>query len=123
MAEESGATSGPHPLPQPHRKKAHLAPEDDVLPRTPPRQDHHISESKRTWLNAMDLPNDFPNDSALENFLPELKSHLLGRLLGIPYEADESIFDPRFGRCKNENVEHSTASSFCLTAADSDSHG
>ncbi|KAJ7156268.1 hypothetical protein C8R46DRAFT_1004688 [Mycena filopes] len=95
MAEESGTTSGPRPLPQaaqPHRKRVHLAPEDDVLPRTPPRQHHHISESKRTWLNAMDLPNDFPNDPALENFLPELKSHLLGRLLGIPYEGDEDQF-------------------------------
>ncbi|KAJ7021549.1 hypothetical protein C8F04DRAFT_1313789 [Mycena alexandri] len=75
-----------------HRVKNSLAPANDLLPRTPPRQHHHISESKRTWLHALDLPDDFPDDPALENFLPELKSHLLGRLLGIPYDGDENQF-------------------------------
>jgi hypothetical protein len=42
-----------------------LGPEHDVLPRTPPRQHHHISESKRTYLHALDLPDDFPDDPAL----------------------------------------------------------
>ncbi|KAJ7146245.1 hypothetical protein C8R44DRAFT_897878 [Mycena epipterygia] len=30
--------------------------------------------------------------SRLQNFLPDLKSHLLGRLLGIPYDGDESQY-------------------------------
>ncbi|KAJ7119056.1 hypothetical protein C8R44DRAFT_878566 [Mycena epipterygia] len=89
------ATQQPDPLPQappPPRSKNALAPEDDVLSRTPPRQHHHISESKRTWLSTWELPNDFPNEPALTNFLPDLKSHLLGRLLGIPYDGDESQY-------------------------------
>ncbi|KAK6974093.1 GLOBIN domain-containing protein [Favolaschia claudopus] len=69
-----------------------LAPTHDALPRTPPRQRYHISESKRTWLHAMDLPDDFPDDEALQTFIPDLKSHLLSRLLGIAYSGDETQY-------------------------------
>ncbi|KAF7328374.1 GLOBIN domain-containing protein [Mycena venus] len=88
------AETTPRPLPKDlwAETASRLAPEDDVLIRTPPRQRYHISESKRTWVHALDLPDDFPDDPALLNFLPDLKSHLLGRLLKIPYSGDENQF-------------------------------
>jgi hypothetical protein len=33
-----------------------LQPQRDPLPRTPPRQHHHISESKRTWFDIKEFP-------------------------------------------------------------------
>lgn len=59
-----------HPPPAPPTESrtktaATLAPENDVLPRTPPRQRYHISESKRHWIHALDLPDDYPDDPAL----------------------------------------------------------
>ncbi|KAJ7663516.1 hypothetical protein B0H17DRAFT_873532, partial [Mycena rosella] len=74
------------------RTKNALAPEDEVLPRTPPRQHHHISESKRTWLGTLEMEEEFPNDPALVDFLPKLKSHLLSQLLGVAYDGDETSY-------------------------------
>ncbi|KAJ7211477.1 hypothetical protein B0H12DRAFT_1079580 [Mycena haematopus] len=82
----------PPKAPKPTSRKRSLIPDDEVLPRTPPRDHHHISESKRTGFLTDDLPEDFPNDPALTNFLPNLKAHLLGRLLGIPWDGDEIKF-------------------------------
>ncbi|KAK7042827.1 GLOBIN domain-containing protein [Favolaschia claudopus] len=91
-------TTPPQPEQQPKEQRTKnaekLAPTHDTLPRTPPRQRYHISESKRTWLHALDLPDDFPDDPALlaRNFNDDLKSHLLSRLLGIPYSGDETEY-------------------------------
>ncbi|KAK7016580.1 hypothetical protein R3P38DRAFT_3321043 [Favolaschia claudopus] len=88
--------ASPKPQQQAPKKRTknaeNLAPAHDTLPRTPSRQRYHISESKRTSLHALDLPDDFPDDPALETFLDDLKSHLLSRLLGIPYSGDETEY-------------------------------
>jgi hypothetical protein len=52
-----------------------LAPDDDVLPRTPPQAHHHISESKRTWLDAYGFPRVAPDDPALQVFVSEHRSY------------------------------------------------
>ncbi|KAK7013429.1 GLOBIN domain-containing protein [Favolaschia claudopus] len=82
----------PQPKEQRSKTAGNLAPAHDTLPRTPPRQRYHISESKRTWLHALDLPDDFPDDQALQTFIPDLKSHLLSRLLGLAYSGDETQY-------------------------------
>ncbi|KAF7335684.1 GLOBIN domain-containing protein [Mycena venus] len=67
-----------------------LASENDKLPpSTPPKQHHHISESKRTFLQTYELPK---NDTATKDFLPNLKAHLLNRLLEKPYDGDETQY-------------------------------
>jgi hypothetical protein len=43
-------------------------PKDDTLPPIPPRQHHHISESKRTHLHIFELAQKFPNDPAIKVF-------------------------------------------------------
>jgi hypothetical protein len=43
-------------------------PKDDTLPPTPPRQHHHISESKRTHLHIFELVQKFPDDPAVKVF-------------------------------------------------------
>ncbi|KAJ7018065.1 hypothetical protein C8F04DRAFT_977982, partial [Mycena alexandri] len=91
-AEGATHSGDPPTIPNPTSRKKTLIPDDEVLPRTPPRDHHHISESKRTGFRTDDLPYDFANDPALTNFLPNLKSHLLGRLLGIPWDGDEGEF-------------------------------
>ncbi|KAJ6549892.1 hypothetical protein B0H19DRAFT_857319, partial [Mycena capillaripes] len=70
----------------PARARKNLVLEDDNLP---PQQHHHISQSKRTFIRTDELSDDFPNDPAAEDLLPRLKSHLLGRLLDVPYDGDE----------------------------------
>ncbi|KAJ7666669.1 hypothetical protein DFH06DRAFT_1184435 [Mycena polygramma] len=89
LDDASDPTAPAPPIPPPEVQSIH-APEDDILPRTPPRHHHHISESKRTWLHTVRFLAEFRNDTALHNFLPDLKAHLLGRLLDIPYDGDET---------------------------------
>ncbi|KAJ6556218.1 hypothetical protein B0H19DRAFT_1152200, partial [Mycena capillaripes] len=74
------------------RTQRRLVPEDDNLPRTPPRDHHHISESKRTFIRTDELSDEFPDDPAAKDFLPKLKSHLLGRLLDVPYDGEEATY-------------------------------
>ncbi|KAJ7649404.1 hypothetical protein DFH06DRAFT_996491 [Mycena polygramma] len=80
-ADES-STETPQTTP---RILSSLVPDDDNLPRTPPRQHHHISESKRTYISTYELDDDFPDD-------PAAKCHLLGRLLDVPYDGDEEQY-------------------------------
>ncbi|KAJ7757884.1 hypothetical protein B0H16DRAFT_656738 [Mycena metata] len=63
-----------------------LRPQEDPLPRTPPRLHHHISESKRSWLDIYEFPalSILQDDPAVQEFLPKLKAHLLSKLLGLP---------------------------------------
>ncbi|KAJ7155302.1 hypothetical protein C8R46DRAFT_1296775 [Mycena filopes] len=95
--EAAGApTAAAAPTPAACRAAAadRLQPRDEPLPRTPPRLHHHISESKRTWLDVHEFPSlpIFEDDPAVQNFLPQLKAHLLSRLLGLPYDGDETDF-------------------------------
>ncbi|KAJ7635897.1 hypothetical protein B0H17DRAFT_872696, partial [Mycena rosella] len=69
-----------------------LQPQNDELPRTPPRLHHHISESKRTPLDVYGFPALMAGDPAVEGFLPKLRSHLLSRILKLPYDGDETQF-------------------------------
>ncbi|KAJ7023894.1 hypothetical protein C8F04DRAFT_969636 [Mycena alexandri] len=84
------------PVPNPPSVESELTsiigPEDDDLPPTPPHDHHHISDSKRTWFHLVVFLSKFRADPALKNFLPDLKAHLLGRLLDIPYDGDETQF-------------------------------
>ncbi|KAJ7038616.1 hypothetical protein C8F04DRAFT_951015 [Mycena alexandri] len=67
-------------------------PEDNNLPPTPPHDHHHISDSKRTWFHIVMFLAKYRADPALKDFLPDLKAHLLGRILDIPYDGDETQF-------------------------------
>ncbi|KDR76734.1 hypothetical protein GALMADRAFT_225666 [Galerina marginata CBS 339.88] len=64
--------------------------QSDALPATLPEQHHHISNSKRHSLNVFRWLDDNEGDPALTNFLPNLKDHLLSRLLG--HETDEIFY-------------------------------
>ncbi|KAJ7166117.1 hypothetical protein C8R46DRAFT_1351546 [Mycena filopes] len=95
--ETAGApTAVAAPTPAARRAAAadRLQRRDEPLPRTPPRIHHHISESKRTWLDVHEFPSlpIFEDDPAVQDFLPQLKAHLLSRLLGLPYDGDETDF-------------------------------
>ncbi|KAJ7679881.1 hypothetical protein B0H17DRAFT_943718, partial [Mycena rosella] len=80
------------PAPMPNPVTDTLQPQNEELPRTPPRQHHHISESKRTCLSVYGFPALMAGDPAVGDFLPKLRSHLLRRSLGLPYDGDETQF-------------------------------
>lgn len=52
-----------------------LRPSIEILPRTPPREHHHISESKRTWLHAYEFSSLMAGDVAVE-VMPSLRGRL-----------------------------------------------
>ncbi|KAF7973003.1 hypothetical protein HWV62_16378 [Athelia sp. TMB] len=66
--------------------------QDDALPFTHPEMHHHMSDSRRYVRDAFSFSRAFPDDSASKDFLPRLKDHLLGRLLGLEYNGDETQF-------------------------------
>ncbi|KAF9493426.1 hypothetical protein BDN71DRAFT_1395141, partial [Pleurotus eryngii] len=59
------------------------------LPPTPPHIHHHISEERWAWKNIYQFLSTHEGDPVLQNFIPQLKSHLLARLLGQTYNGDE----------------------------------
>ncbi|KAF7974699.1 hypothetical protein HWV62_11479 [Athelia sp. TMB] len=66
--------------------------EDDTLPPTHPAMHHHISDSMRHYQDAFSFGKMYPGDPASKDFVPRLKDHLLGRLLGHQYNGDEQMF-------------------------------
>ncbi|KAF7976664.1 hypothetical protein HWV62_6005 [Athelia sp. TMB] len=76
------------------REHAHhvLFSQDDTLATTHPEMHHHISDSRRYGEDAFSLSRVLPEDPASKDFLPRLKDHLLGRLLGLEYDGDEKAF-------------------------------
>lgn len=103
-------TTDPAPAPAPSSSTPNILapdPESDSMPRTSPRAHHQISESKRSWIHTAQFMSAFSNDPAVtvrpfsdtsiwlitsQNFMRDLKSHLLARLLDIPYDGDEQEF-------------------------------
>ncbi|KAF7356030.1 GLOBIN domain-containing protein [Mycena venus] len=74
-----------------------LRPQEEDLPRMPPPINHHISESKRNFFNVYDFHSlsKWADDPAVEGFLKKLRTHLLCRLLDLPYDGDETEFSPQ----------------------------
>ncbi|KAF7374197.1 GLOBIN domain-containing protein [Mycena sanguinolenta] len=74
-----------------------LRPADEHLPRTPPGLHHHISLSKRSFFNIYEFSSlsEFADDPAVKDFLKKLRTHLLCRLLDLPYDGDEEEFSPQ----------------------------
>jgi hypothetical protein len=82
--------------------------DNDPLPYTSFEQHHHISDSTRFPHQLLRFVNNPPNDPAKEvrllllyevqglispqKFIPKLKDHLLGRLLGLDFDGDEYNF-------------------------------
>jgi hypothetical protein len=84
--------------------------DNDSLPFTTIEQHHHMSDSRNHPHNLLSFVNSPPNDPAkkvgpaklhaltkfniclFQNFIPKLKNHLLGRLLGQDYDGDETTF-------------------------------
>ncbi|KAK7021271.1 hypothetical protein R3P38DRAFT_3543752 [Favolaschia claudopus] len=64
------------------REKIH--PETEPLPRTPSHQHHHISESKRDFINVHEFLD--------ERVIQRSRAHLLMCLLDLPYDGDEVEF-------------------------------
>ncbi|KAJ7116153.1 hypothetical protein C8R43DRAFT_1138022 [Mycena crocata] len=90
------APSSIPPIPIPDPIAASLRPENETLPRTRPRDHHHISESKRSFIPI----NQFgklaeAGDVAFKDFLVRLRSHILSRLRDLPYDGDEIQFSPQ----------------------------
>ncbi|KAJ7325436.1 hypothetical protein DFH08DRAFT_926310 [Mycena albidolilacea] len=72
--------------------ESNLQPQDEVLPRTSPSAHHHISQSTRNPFNVYEFHelSKFANDPS--GFLKKLRTHLLSRLLDIPYDGDKVEF-------------------------------
>ncbi|KAI0054411.1 hypothetical protein BV25DRAFT_1765456, partial [Artomyces pyxidatus] len=69
--------------------------EEDPLAPTPPTLHHHMSDSTRFHENIISFVGKYSRDPATQanqNFLPRLKDHLLGRLLGRQFQGDEEAF-------------------------------
>jgi hypothetical protein len=82
--------------------------DNDPLPYTDPAMHHHISDSRRYGQDAFSFSRKFPTDPAVkvsvcsmqilicrstsvsQDFVPRLKDHLLARLLGRPFDGDDS---------------------------------
>ncbi|KAF4586581.1 hypothetical protein EYR40_010593 [Pleurotus pulmonarius] len=56
---------------------------------------HYISHSGRTSITIGEYLTKNKADPAFKDFLPKLKSHLLGCILNIPYEGDEHMFQTK----------------------------
>jgi hypothetical protein len=100
----------PQTAPESKLRRSALRFEDsDPLPQTSPTAHHHISEQARHHDNVLTWLSENQHDHAVEvslqltsifkltctvhkNFLPRLKDHLLGRLLGYPFTGDETEF-------------------------------
>ncbi|KAG1811133.1 uncharacterized protein BJ212DRAFT_1579186 [Suillus subaureus] len=57
-----------------------------------PKAHYHIASSTRYFLNVQQWLGRHSEDRALEDFLPQLKDHLLARMLGHRYNGDETEF-------------------------------
>lgn len=66
----------------------------EAKPYHPLEQHHHMSTSTNSTRNIFDLIRQYPNDPALDLFIPKLKKHLLSRLL----HPNECIEDEDFSR-------------------------
>lgn len=97
-----------------HRKRPVVSfVEEEPLPSAPPSIHHQISESRRYYDDLSGWLNDNHNDlaitvsyyiclnwttlteglySLIQDFLPQLKDHLLARVLGQEYSGDEHTF-------------------------------
>lgn len=92
------------------RKHAHHVgfSDNDPLPQTDPNLHHHLSDSTRYVQHLLSFVQDPPKDPAkkvcdfltlrklsliyFQDFIPKLKSHLLGRLLNREFEGEEDTF-------------------------------
>ncbi|KAJ6490960.1 hypothetical protein C8R45DRAFT_195539 [Mycena sanguinolenta] len=94
-AATPAAAAADHPIGSAAARK--LRPGDEHLPRTPPGLHHHISLSKRTFFNIYEFNSlsEFADDPAVKDFLKKLRTHLLYRLLDLPYDGDEAEFSPQ----------------------------
>ncbi|KAF8156614.1 hypothetical protein B0H34DRAFT_658016 [Crassisporium funariophilum] len=66
--------------------------QSDPLPLTPPELHHHISNTQQFHENIPRWLDLHDEDVALINFLPQLKDHLLSRLLGHVFNGVEPTF-------------------------------
>ncbi|KAF7367198.1 hypothetical protein MSAN_00980100 [Mycena sanguinolenta] len=97
----------PSPPPQPHTKGKRKAGakrkvkksslhvdflESETLPYTAPEQHHHISASRNFHTNIPQFLHENEGDPAVQDFLPKLKNHLLGRLAHPDYSDDTEEF-------------------------------
>ncbi|TFY82301.1 hypothetical protein EWM64_g1718 [Hericium alpestre] len=67
-------------------------PSDDPLPHTDPASHYHIAASARDHVDIPTWLAQHSDDPATEDFLPNLKSHLLARLRDVAYTGDEHSF-------------------------------
>ncbi|KAI6113765.1 hypothetical protein EDD16DRAFT_1124651 [Pisolithus croceorrhizus] len=64
-------------------KHAHFKDDaEEPLPKCMPEVHYQISQSRKNYCNIAAFLLTHKNDFALKNFLPRLKAHILGRLLG-----------------------------------------
>jgi len=74
-----------------------------------PQEHHHISSSDKVHKNIIRFAHKDSLDAATKNFLPDLKDHILGRLLGIGHS--QSFSDDERDRLlinKNQLYQHGT---------------
>ncbi|KAH9010805.1 hypothetical protein EDB84DRAFT_1445518 [Lactarius hengduanensis] len=58
--------------------------DDETLPQSDPSERYHVSHSRKIHFNITKWLADNKDDPAVENFLPDLKDHLLGRMMEAP---------------------------------------
>ncbi|KAF8883751.1 hypothetical protein CPB84DRAFT_1686191, partial [Gymnopilus junonius] len=58
----------------------------DALPSICPHEHHHVSKSDKVHTNILQFIQKNFLDLAVMNFLPDLKDHILGHLLGLDHD-------------------------------------
>ncbi|KAJ7226721.1 hypothetical protein GGX14DRAFT_626860, partial [Mycena pura] len=72
-----------------------IANDTEVLQPTPPREHHHISESRSSSIDTADILDDVREEPALADFFPKLRLHLLERLVGRKWDGNYTQEDLR----------------------------
>ncbi|KAF8872006.1 hypothetical protein BD779DRAFT_1613865 [Infundibulicybe gibba] len=64
------------------------ADEEEASRRSNPQLHHHITQSKNHPIDLLQFVKQNAGDPAINNFVPKLQEHLLGRLLGRDFDGD-----------------------------------
>ncbi|THH23278.1 hypothetical protein EUX98_g7896 [Antrodiella citrinella] len=87
------AENSSHPIPR--RNPALECDLQEELPPSSPTKHHEMSDSDRHWLYLPRWVEHNSDDPAMQEFLPQLKNHLLARVLGRAFDGDEHAFSDK----------------------------
>ncbi|KAG8989787.1 hypothetical protein FRB90_002072 [Tulasnella sp. 427] len=85
--------------------------ESTPLPPTQPSLRFQIAETSKHWIHLGDLVRENAAEPALQDFLANLKNHIIGRLRNRPFDGEETDFgrDERDRLVIKDNIIHQHA--------------